>query len=49
MTNCGYDPGVITQYDDPETGDQDIYRRVLVLTTFIDVETAAGAPPAPGV
>lgn len=38
VSACGFDPGVITQYDDPDTGAQDVYRRVLVLTTFIDVQ-----------
>lgn len=38
VSACGFNPGVITQYDDPDTGAQDVYRRVLVLTTFIDVQ-----------
>ncbi len=38
VSACGFDPGVITQYDDADTGAQDVYRRVLVLTTFIDVQ-----------
>lgn len=38
MSTCGFDPGVITQYDDPDTGEQDVFRRVLVMTTFIDVQ-----------
>jgi type IV pilus assembly protein PilV len=38
VSNCGFDPGVITQYDDPDSGAQDVFRRVLVMTTFIDVQ-----------
>jgi type IV pilus assembly protein PilV len=38
VSACGFNPGVITQYDDADTGAQDVYRRVLVMTTFIDVQ-----------
>lgn len=46
-TDCGYGGGV-TDYDDPETGDVDVYRRALTVTTYIDVESAASAAPTAG-
>jgi hypothetical protein len=44
---CGFGAG-ITDYDDPETGDADVYRRILAIETYIDVLSAASAAPAPG-
>ncbi len=38
VSACGFNPGVITLYDDADTGAPDVYRRVLVMTTFIDVQ-----------
>lgn len=48
INTCGFGGGV-TDYDDPETSDVDVYRRVLSVETYIDVESAASAAPAAGV